>query len=919
MQRRNTELLLMLAATLVLALLYALAILGNSQGFNNQAFVVPIGLAMVFLAAHMAVRRLAPAADPAILPIVYLLSGIGIAFVLRLAPSLAGRQMVWLLLSVGAMLAVLWLVDSITRLTDYKYTLMILGLVLLLLPAVLGTDIYGSKIWLRFLGFSFQPGEIAKVLVVLFLAGYLAENREMLSAASRSVFGFRIPDARALFPLLLMWAISLVIVVFERDLGSALLFFGIFLAMVYITTGRLVYVVGGVLLAALGCFAAFRLFGHVQVRVAVWLDPFAYRNGGGYQLIQALYSLADGAMTGTGIGHGMPYFIPVVASDFIFVAIAEETGFLGAGGLLLLYLLLAVRGLSIAARARSDVDAFAAVGFTVAIVLQAFVIVGGTTRLIPMTGVTLPFISQGGSSLLASFIIVGFLLRAGDSGTGTQSEMIGVPGFEGGILGRLALARRLTFSTAMIAALFALLIANISYYMIFQAKTLVADPANSHSITRYLNAPRGTIVSADGVILAESRPREQGEGWSRVYPQGSLAAHVVGYRSATYGAAGVEARYAESLAGRQGFADFGDLWAAATNQPARVNDVHLTLNSRIQRACEEALDGRYGAAVVINARTGEVLGLASSPGYDPADIDSILSETGDDGSGPGGGSSQLFNRATQALYAPGSTFKTVTLCAALQSGIASLDRSYDAPPRITIGGADITNFHLNDYGNVSLRRAFELSSNTVFAQVAEQLGASRLVSEASGFGFNQKLQTDFDVAMSLMPNPDEMTAWETAWAGIGQPVGEHKSPAGPQATVLQMAMVASALANDGVLMRPYLVDRVTSSQGFLVQQNNPGSLGRVLSPDVAAQMQTACAGVVSQGTGTAAWIDGYTVRGKTGTAQTSNRLEDSWFIGWVEIGDQRYVVAIVQEQQPTGEAVPYAREILETVIEVYGP
>ncbi|MCL1879377.1 MAG: FtsW/RodA/SpoVE family cell cycle protein [Actinomycetia bacterium] len=919
LSRRNVELLLILAASPVLALLFALAILASGQPLTLSVFAVPIGLFGSFLLAHLAVRWLAPAADPALLPIVFMLSGIGIAFVLRLSPDTADRQVLWLFLSIAAMVVVLFAARSISKLTDYKYTLMIIGLVLLLLPAVIGVERGGSKIWLSFLGYSFQPGELAKVLIVLFLAGYMADNREMLSMTRRSRLGLKLPDLRTLMPLLIMWAISLLIVIFERDLGSALLFFGIFLIMLYIATGRLIYVAVGALLAIGGCMVAWTLFSHVQVRVATWIDPFAYRNDSGYQLSQALYSLADGGMIGTGIGQGMPGLIPVVSSDFIFDAIAEEMGLLGAAAVLILFLLFAVRGLIIAARAKSDVEAFCAVGLTAAISLQAFIIVGGVTRLIPLTGVTLPFMSQGGSSLLASFIIVGLLLRAGDSGTGLGTEMIGVQGAEGGILGRFALGRRLTIFIGGLSALFALLIVNLGWYMVVQAPALQADPANSHVIIRDLNRPRGSIISANGVVLAQSVQDASGT-WQRQYPQGSLAAHLVGYRSATYGAAGIEARYSDTLTGRADFSSWPDAVASMAGVVQLGNDVRLTCDTRIQAAAELAISSNMGAAIVMDAQTGAVLAMASSPTFKPASIDSLLKDSSSgNGSGGNQATSELYNRATANLYAPGSTFKTVTLASALASGVTSLEDYYDAPPRLSVGNADITNYHLNDYGNVSLLRGYELSSNTVFAQLAEQLGAERLVAGAERFGFNQPLQSDFDVAMSLMPKPAEMTDWETAWAGIGQPVGEHPSPAGPQVTVVQMAMVAATIANDGLMMKPHVTSSITSPEGKILQATPNEAIGQVLNQPVVNEMQMAMQGVVEAGTATATKIPGYTVRGKTGTAETGRPTQDSWFTGWVEVGGRKIVVAIVLEQQATtGAAVPQARQIFTAAIDAYG-
>jgi peptidoglycan glycosyltransferase len=896
--------------------------MNDGEPLTFQTLAVPLGLFAAFLISHLAIRKLAPNADPALLPIVFALSGIGIAFVMRLAPALAGRQVLWLFVAIAAMLVTLVLVPSLQRLTRYKYTLMLAGIILLLLPAVVGTEYFGSKIWLSIGDFSFQPGEIAKVLIVLFLAGYLADNREMLSVGGRRVGNFTIPDLRTLAPLLIMWAISLVIVVFERDLGSALLFFGLFLVMIYVASGRKVYVIVGVGLAAIGGTLAFLFFGHVQERVDIWLDLYAYRDGAGYQLIQGLYSLADGDLFGTGIGRGYPELIPLVESDFIFDAIAEEMGLLGASAVLLLFVLFAVRGFMIAARAHSDVDAFSAAGLTTAICLQAFVIVGGVTRLIPLTGVTLPFMSQGGSSLLASFIIVALLLRAGDSGTGIEKELEGVTTVEGGILGRVTLGKRLTLLVTAFACLFALLIGNLTWHMIINAPDVRTASDNNHTLERTSNLQRGAILTSDGVVLAKSEQDAEGT-WQRVYPEGSFAAHVLGYTSQMYGTTGVEGTYSETLTGQANLASFEDALDLLAGADVPGNDVYLTIDSHIQAAAEAQLASEVGGVMVLDAHTGAVLASASAPTFDLNGVDELLSGAVETGEGPGGGTTVLFNRATQGLYAPGSTFKTVTLTSALTDASITLDTVFDAPSSIDIGNAPVTNFDNYSYGTITVRQGFIVSSNTLFGQVADELGPDKLCATARLFGFNKALETDFDSAVSLMPDPAEMTEWETAWAGVGQPVSSYpldvrKSPVGPQATVLQMAMVAAAVANDGVLMQPHLLSRVVSAEGETLEQESINQLEQVMGSATAAKVQAAMADVVTQGTGTAAQIGGYTVRGKTGTAETNNSQDNSWFIGYVEVGGHEVVVAIVVEQAGGGVTTTKARAIMQAAIEVYG-
>ena len=907
---RSTELYLLLAATPILALLFIMYAVGTGTKLTYESIVVPVGLFIAFLIAHFAICKLAPESDNTLLPITYLLSGIGIAFVFRLAPDLAVNQLLWLYMGIALMVITLVLVRSIQQLCKYKYTLMILGIILLLLPALVGVEHYGSKIWLSIGGFSFQPGEIAKILIVLFLAGYMADNREMLSISVKKVGRLSFPDLKTLFPMLLMLALALLIVVFEKDLGSALLVFGIFLVMIYACTGRISYVVISVLLLGAAGVALYFNMSHVQSRIDVWLDPFAYAQDDGYQLVQALYSMADGGLFGTGIGLGMPTSIPVVESDFIFAAIAEEMGLLGASGVLILFLLFCIRGFATAARARKDVDAFAAAGLTASISFQAFVIVGGVIGLIPLTGVTLPFMSQGGSSLISSFIIVGLLLRTGDNGTGTGTEMtMAARGLNStGVLGRVALGKRLTRILTVFAILFALLIAQLTNVMVVQADEIQNMSSNNHTLARSATIQRGSIVTSDGVVLAESEEQEDGT-YERVYPEGDLAAQLVGYYSTQYGTSGVEATMNDTLTGTTDFSTITSAITALAGGSNPGNDVTLTIDSTIQQAAEDALDGETGAVVVLDPTTGEVLAMASSPTYDINDVESLLDGSTD--------SDALYNRATQGLYTPGSTFKTVTLTGAIENAVATLDSIYSSPSSIEIGGADITNYESTNYGSLSLDEAFAHSSNVVFAQVGDEMGSEMLVEVAESFGFNTEIDTDFDIAESLMPDPEEMTEWETAWAAVGQPVGEHESPAGPQATVVQMAMVAAAIANDGTIMTPYVVDYVTSPEGAVVSATESTVFSEVCSSETASEVKEAMLQCVEYGTGQAAAIDGAEVYGKTGTAQTSDTTDNAWFIGTATANGQSVTIAMVVENAEESTTAA-AGDILESALEALG-
>ena len=918
MTRRNLELVLLCVAAPIVVLLFAMLAMNQGLALNATTLGVPIGIFVAFIIAHLATRKFAPKADPAILPIVFALSGIGICFVERLAPNLAMNQVMWLFLGVAFMVLVMALVRNLDKVANYKYTLMIVGFLLLLSPLIpgLGQEIYGSRIWLGIGKFSFQPGEIAKIAIVLFLAGYLAQNREMLSVFTWRVGPFNLPDIRTLLPLLLMWLVALVIVVFEKDLGSALVFFFLFLVMLYVATGKKFYLVVGLGLIAVGGVGAFIGFDHVQVRVQNWLDPFADAQNTGYQVVQGIYSIADGDLFGVGVGRGLAEQIPVVESDYIFAAIAEEIGLLGAAGVLLLFLCLAIRGFVTAARAKSDVSSFVAVGLTTMIVLQAFIIVGGVTRLIPLTGLTLPFISQGGSSLLASFIAVGFLMRCGDEGTGVGSEVASATTslHANSVLGRVSLGKRLTHAMIILSTLFALLVANLTLIMVVQANYYQNMPGNNHTLAKESRTERGTISTYDGVILAQSVQQEDGT-YERVYPAGNLATHVVGYASTQFGTSGIEAAENDTLKGQQNYASWTDVLNSLAGIGGVGNDVTLTLNSKIQQAAQDALSGYAGACVVMDPETGAVLGMASSPTYDAADFAAEIEKANANPDGE----STLLNRAIQTLYAPGSTFKIVTLATALEDGVASEDTVFSSPGTMDIGNAPVTNFNKNSYGDITLARATELSSNTVFGQLGVEMGAEKLVDGADKFGFNRKIDFTLSTATSLMAEPDEMTKWELAWSAAGEPVNpqNHPSPAGPQATVLEMALVGCAIANDGAIMNPYLVEGVYNANGERSFTATPNKFLQAVSKETANRVKDVLKGVVTDGTGTAAALPGVEVAGKTGTAEKENG-NDSWFVGMAPADNPRVVVAINLELADEGMGTERAQNVLRTALQVQG-
>lgn len=365
---------------------------------------------------YLAVRLLLPHSDVLLLPIVTLLTGIGLVMIFRLTydvpdiENLATTQAVWILIGSGTLFLTILFFRNYGRLFDYKYLFALVAVVLIASTIFFGYEVNGAQLWLRVGPVSFQPSEFARIALIIFFAGYLAEKRDLLAATSRSFLGIQIPTLKYFGPVAFVWAASLGLLVFEKDLGSSLLFFAVPLLMLYAATGRIAYVILGGLLFSAGAYISYLLFGHVQVRVQTWLDPWSDPNGGGFQILQSLFNIAEGGLTGTGLGAGFAQTIPEVQTDFIFSAIASELGLLGATAVLLAFLVYVYRGIKISLLATDDASKLLAFGLTAMFALQTLVIVGGVTKAIPLTGITLPFISYGGSSVVGSFILTGLLL-----------------------------------------------------------------------------------------------------------------------------------------------------------------------------------------------------------------------------------------------------------------------------------------------------------------------------------------------------------------------------------------------------------------------------------------------------------------------------------------------------------------------------
>jgi len=424
---RGVELGLLLPVLLLVPLGFAITHIALSGAFEVGPLGLAVGYVALFVAAHLVLVAFRHRGDQLLLPAVGALGGMGMIMLNRLPQDLAGTsgfgldlgmaatQLLWFGVGLVAMLAIAIGLRDDGLLRHYKYSWAAVGIFLLVATLLIGYEVNGARLWIDLGPVSIQPGEFLKIVLVVFLAAYLAETRTLLTSARMRIGFLSIPPLPYFLPMLVLFAIVMLMAVRLNDLGTALLFFGIFLTMLFVATGRRSYVLIGLILFAAGSFVAYELFGHVQSRVNVWLDPFADPLGAGFQPVRALYALGRGGVFGEGLGQGLVTLgggltIPFVHTDFIFTAIAEELGVLGAFALLGLAAVVVFRGLRIAALARDDFSALLAVGLSASLGLQTLIIIGGNTKLVPLTGITLPFVSYGGSSVVASFIMVGLLL-----------------------------------------------------------------------------------------------------------------------------------------------------------------------------------------------------------------------------------------------------------------------------------------------------------------------------------------------------------------------------------------------------------------------------------------------------------------------------------------------------------------------------
>lgn len=871
----------------IVGLAFSLSLGGSGRLLSVDWGIVGLALAGAG-AAFLALRRLPQEGQKEaalLLASAVALAGVGLSGIERLDPALAWRQAGWLL---GGLLS--YLVAAFCApwrmFARFTYLWGLAGVTLLLLTLFFGVEVGGARSWLAVGPLRFQPGEFVKILLVLFLAGYLTQRRQLLAAATRRLGRLSVPEWRHAGPLLVMWGWFLIILIVQRDLGAASLLFGVAVAMLYFATGRKLWLGSGLLLTLLGAAAAFAAFGHVRTRFLIWFDPWSRIDGGGYQIVQSLFALGAGGLFGTGLGFGEPQRIPVAVTDFIFSALGEEIGFVGLVALLLAYAVIVACGFR-AAAGRDSFRALAAAGIAALFGLQGLLITGGVTRLVPLTGVTLPFVSYGGSSMLASFLMLGLLASL------NRSDNLQRERFPESPEGALAIpSRPLQSAWKGFAAGLVILSGWLAYWQVWRAPELANHARNPRRFALSSAVERGTILDRNGAVLAKSVPVDG--SWQRRYFVPAGLAPLLGYADVELGLAGLEAAYNPELSGAAASGDPAAAWEALLPpqiRPRQGMAVRTTLDARLSAVAARALGNRRGAVVAVEPASGEILVAVSGPGFDPNRLARDWRRLVHSQESP------LLNRALSGLYPPGSAFKPVVLAAALASGRVQSDTIFPDTGELVVDGYKFGNDDGKAHGSLSPAEALVVSSNVIYAQIGLALGAAGYVEAAKAFGVGEPTGLRVPAASGRLPAPGQISRTALAELSFGQ---------GPLlVSPLEMAVIAATIGNGGLRPKPRLIAGA-----------QPGTV-RAVDAATARQVTAAMVDVVERGTGRSARIPGVAVAGKTGTAENPHGASHAWFIAFAPAEAPRLAVAVVVENGGYGAvaAAPIARAVLAAALQ----
>ena len=822
-------------------------------------------------------RAIYPKTNRLILNHTAMLLSISFVVLTRLSVTRSIRQLAIVSVSLIVALFVPLISGYFKLLRKCRYLFAVLGICILSSVLIAGSMTNGSKISFSVMGIAFQPSEFIKMSYAFFLAGML----------------YRAEKFRHIIISAILAAVHVLILVVSRDLGSALIYFTVYVVILYIATAKKRYLFLGLSGAVVASYVAYFLFSHIQVRVAAWLDPWADIDRKGYQIAQSLFAIGTGSWFGLGVGGGMPNTIPYVEQDFVFSAICEEFGVIYGIGLILVCLNLFMEMAHVAYLCKDRFLKLSAYALAVTYIFQLFLTIGGNIKFIPLTGVTLPLISYGGSSALATLLmlsIVQGIYQKHDLLLDELDEMEEEP-------------PRATLQMSVISGVFICLFAAMSVYLapyVYYDSVQVINNTYNTKRQEVLASKtiRGDILASDGKILATTLNEEDGE--CRYYPYGEVFAHAVGY--AENGRMGVE-QSANIYLVSSGVSLGQKVQDNLDDVKHMGNTIYTTFDTRLQQVAFKALGIYEGAVIVTEPTTGKILAMVSKPDFDPNTLleewDKIIEDDN---------SSVLVNRVSQGLYPPGSTFKILTALEYIRENPHSYeDYKYECQGSFSKKDSTIRCYHGTKHGEIDFETSFAKSCNSSFANIGVDLERAEFSKTLNTLLFNCKLPVDFVSNMSKINVSEEITDSNMIQASIGQGT--------TQMSPLHLAMITSMIANDGKMMVPYMIDRVETANGAILKRYEPQSLGQLIEPSEAFVLQELMISVVEEGTGTRLQSDNYKAAGKTGSAEFSNSTSEShaWFTAFSYDTEKPIQVTVIVEGGGSGGeyAVPIARQIFD--------
>jgi cell division protein FtsW (lipid II flippase) len=796
------------------------------------------------------IRKKFPDRDPFILPIGALLTGWGLIAIWRLSPTFGLRQTGWFLLSALVLIALFRAPPDLKWLRHYRYLWLGSGLFLLALTLFFGTNPLGGdpKLWLGCCGLYFQPSEPLRLLLIAFLASYFADR--LVFANKKNPPKLR----ETIVPLLIVWSFSTLLLFVQKDLGTGSLFIILLAVLLYIASGRWHVLLAAAGMTVLGGVIAFLNLDLVRIRIDAWLNPWLDPVGGSYQIVQSLIAFASGGILGTGVGLGEPGLVPAAHTDFIFAVIGEEWGLLGSLAMLGLFALLVARGLKVAAKSQHHFDKLLASGISITFGFQSFLIIAGVTRLLPLTGITLPFVSYGGSSLLTSFIALGLLLQM--SNKATQEPEYSTP-LRNTHLGLIA--GWLSIGLVLI------------WWSVYRAPALTGRTDNLRRTLSERYYPRGSIYDSKGIILAESSGTAG--NIERSYPH-NQSTSVIGYQSTLFGVSGIESAMDSVLHGDDGYDPYDLAWSNLLNgHPPSGLDVTLTLDLDMQIAAAKLVGENIGALVLLDSNTGEILSMITSPGYDPNTLDDLWDELILNQNAP------LLNRTTQARYQPGMAIVPFLVAWGEDQGQFKLDDDIEnAFSSILVGDHDLECSRTPPpISQPTLRNALKYGCPGAFTILSQEQGSAWLLEAYDVFGFTDEIL--FDMATASEIEIDEsLLATHADLAGIGQ--GQLVI------TPIQLARAFAAIASDGTMPALKVIQSTRDPVGRWIPQEALGTEEIVISPRIARRIMNASQ-LFQDG------VRGFSFSAVTGPGgQTS-----SWFMG--SDVDGRVLVILLEDGSTT--------------------